>query len=45
MGTYFLVTFSGFAEPEGDKAQDLVKFSTKAYLAEGSVVKKSTAWA
>ncbi|KAJ8421917.1 LOW QUALITY PROTEIN: hypothetical protein Cgig2_021606 [Carnegiea gigantea] len=45
MGTCSLVTFSGSAELEGARIQDLVKFSTKAYLTEGSATKKSTAWA
>jgi len=45
MAVYSLMTFNGSAKPEGARAQDLVKLSTKAYLAERSVAKKSIAWA
>ncbi|KAJ8426920.1 hypothetical protein Cgig2_010438 [Carnegiea gigantea] len=39
------MTFGGSAEPEKARAQDLIRFSTKAYLAMGSAVKKYMKWA
>ncbi|KAJ8431641.1 LOW QUALITY PROTEIN: hypothetical protein Cgig2_001964 [Carnegiea gigantea] len=45
MATGSSMTFNDSAEPEGVRAQDLVKLSTKAYLAERSAAQKSTAWA
>ncbi|KAJ8440106.1 hypothetical protein Cgig2_026457 [Carnegiea gigantea] len=43
MATCSLVTFNGFTEPEGLRTYDLVKPSTKAYLARRSAAKKSMA--
>ncbi|KAJ8444812.1 LOW QUALITY PROTEIN: hypothetical protein Cgig2_034047 [Carnegiea gigantea] len=43
--TYSSVTFNDSAEPEGARAQDLVKPSTEAYLAKRSAAKKAIACA